>query len=231
MHWNTQHHKLLLLKHSERLLSFLQSMHHKSRVSDKTQCIERHNMDNIPQQYLGKYATHSCFERFMVFDPKCPLWLRCLKFDPFITTEQRSQCAEQWVCSLTKTRDQSSQYLTTGHWLTPGGGVPHVAHERSGACGKMLTAVISAIWTNGQIWHERQMSDPKANAKFVSRNPGSHRGSSQEWKDALIIWNLLCSQLQWSLQSIKEALWPSGNRHWSFSVSDRSASLRVTFPK
>lgn len=122
MHWNTQHHKFLLLKHSEWLLSFLQSMHHKSRVADKTLCIERHNMDNIPQQYLGKYATHSCFERFMVFDPKCPLWLRCLKFDPFITTEQRSQCAEQWVCSLTKTRDQSSQYLTTGHWLTPGWG-------------------------------------------------------------------------------------------------------------
>lgn len=146
MHWNTQHHKFLLLRHSEWLLSFWPCMHHKSRVADKTLCIERHNMDNIPQQYLGKYATHSalcCVERFMVFGPKRPLWLRCLKFDPFITTEQRSQCAEQWVCSLTKTRDQSSQYITTGHWLTRGGGFRMLCMrevERVAKCSRPLSA-------------------------------------------------------------------------------------------
>lgn len=95
----TWHRKFLPLRHSERLLGFWQPIHQR-RVADITRCLEWHKMDYFPQHYLGKYATHSalcCLERFMVFDPKRPQWLRWLKFDPFITTEQRSQCAEQWA--------------------------------------------------------------------------------------------------------------------------------------
>lgn len=117
-------------------------------------------------------------------------------------------------------QDQRSKQPIFNHWpLThPGVVFPHVVHERSGACAKTLTAIISAIWTNDQIVHKRQMREPKAIAKSVTRSPGSHQGSSQEWKDALIMWNLLSSQLQSSVPSIKEALLAPGNRHWSFCV-------------
>lgn len=117
-------------------------------------------------------------------------------------------------------QEQRSKRPIFNRWplTNPGEVFPHVVHERSGACAKMFTAIISAIWTNDQIWHKRQMSDPKANVKFVIWSPGSHQGSSQEWKDALIKWNLLCSQLQSSVQSIKEALWASRCGHWSFCV-------------
>lgn len=207
-------------------------IHYKSRVVDKTLALNDTTWTIFPYRNILENMQHTLCSLFLWkvygFQSKSPLCHR----DVWSLIHLWPQNKEASVLNSQLTdQDQRSKQPIFNHWPLTNSRVvfPHVVHERSGACAKMLTAIISAIWTNDQIWHERQMSGPKANAKFVMRRPGSHQGSSQEWKDALTMWNLLCSQLQSPVQSIKEPCELQAT-DTDRSMSDRS-SLGVTFPK
>lgn len=103
------------------LLSFWWYIHHKIRVVDKTRALNGTTWTILHSRNILENMQHApalcSSERFMVFDPNRSFVIQMSKvWSIYHHRTKKPVC--RTVSSLTKTRDQSSQYLTTGHWLT-----------------------------------------------------------------------------------------------------------------